>query len=96
VREELVGLAEVVAAAVVVCIVVLLLLGPPRPYSAVECGGPEECRLVGEWVVEAAAQAVEAAFLAVAAVTAATAIAAALSYLREREGRKRAVFSRGW
>jgi len=91
VREGLVGLAKVVAAAVVACIVVLLLLGPPRPYSAVECGCPEECRLVGEWVVEVAAQAVEAAFLAAAAVTAATAVAAALSFLRERGGEKEQV-----
>ena len=91
-REGLVGLAKVVAAAVVACLAVLLLLGPPRPYSAVECGCPEECRLVRGWVVEAAARAVEAAFLTVAAVAAVTAVAAALSYLRERGGeRKRPV-----
>ena len=85
-REGLVGLAEVVA-----CLAVLLLLGPPRPYSAVKCGSPEECSLLEEWVVGVFAQVVEAVFLAVAAVAAVTAVAAALSYLRERGGRKRPV-----
>ena len=94
-REGLVGLAEVVVAAVVACLAVLLLLGlllgPPRPYSAVKCGSPEECSLLEEWVVGVFAQVVEAVFLAVAAVAAVTAVSAALSYLRERGGEKEQV-----
>jgi ABC-type Na+ efflux pump permease subunit len=96
VSEELVVLGKVAAAAVVACLAVLLLLGPPRPCSVIKCGGPEECRLVGEWMVGVFAQVVEAAFLTVAAVAAATAIAAALSYLRERRGEKKTRLSRGW